>query len=100
MFHTAGAFFLFQVFFNFFFDNFHSTYSNNHCESQYIIPLLFCYEHPCVLKARQHFNTYSAPDMNPGPGKTAVEVKSAVHITIVKPERQKATHHGLKRTGD
>ena len=28
--------------------------------------------------------------MNPGPGKTAIEVKSAVHITIVKPERQKA----------
>ena len=49
----------------------------------YIITLLFCYEHPCVLKARQHFDTYSVPDMNPGPGKTAVEVKSAVHITIV-----------------
>ena len=48
-----------------------------------IITLLFCYEHPCVLKARQHFNTYSVPDMNPGLGKTAVEVKSAVCITIV-----------------
>ena len=88
MFHTAGAFFLFQVFY-FFFPTFYSTYSNNHCESQYIITLLFCYEHPCVLKARQHFNTYSVPDMNPGPGKTAIEVKSAVQITIVNQKDRK-----------
>ena len=26
---------------------------------------------------------YSVPDMNPGPGKTTVEVKSIVHITIL-----------------
>ena len=49
-------------------------------KSQCTITLLFCFEHLCVLKARQRFNMYSLPDMNPGPGKTAIEVKSAVHI--------------------